>query len=162
MKRLIISAACAVTLLASSCSTSKYMEARSVPVNDIEIFAKPVVASLKVEDSLRTWIVTVKRKDAIAMGLNVNNMRAYALAIACKDGDPKAMPVYDAIVGAIYTVKSSGKRYELEVSGRPAKYTSFKDIEDSDLPLLKFSGQGQSELVPVNADEVSKFHIFKK
>ncbi len=162
MKRLIISAACAVMLLASSCSTSKYMEARSVPVNDIEIFAMPKVATLDVESEHKTWIVTVKRKDAIAMGLNVNNMRAYALAVACKDGNPEGKPVYDAIVGAIYVVKSSGKRYELEVTGFPAKYTGFRDLEEKDIDLLKFSNQGKSELVPVNADEVSKFHIFKK
>jgi len=162
MKRLILSAACAALLLASGCSTSKYMEARSVPINDIEIFAMPKVATLDVEPEHKTWTVTVKRKDAIAMGLNVNNMRAYALAIACKDGNPDAKPVYDAILGATYVVKSSGKRYELEVTGFPAVYKEFRDIQESDLELLKFSGQGQSVLTPVNADDVSKFHLFKK
>lgn len=162
MKRLIISAACAALLLASGCSTSKYMEARSVPINDVEIFAMPKVATLDVEPAHKTWTVTVKRKDAIAMGLNVNNMRAYALAIACKDGNPDAKPVYDAILGATYVVKSSGKRYELEVTGFPAVYKEFRDVQPGDLEILKFSGQGQSELVPVNADDVSKFHLFKK
>ena len=162
MKRLIISAACAIMLLASGCSTSRYMEARSVPINDIEIFAMPKVATLEVEPEHKTWVVTVKRKDAIAMGLNVNNMRAYALAVACKDGNPDAKPVYDAILGAVYVVKSSGKRYELEVTGFPAKYTGFRDMESKDIEILKFSGQGQSEIMPVNADEASKFNIFKK
>jgi len=133
-----------------------------VPINDIEIFAMPKVATLDVDPVHKTWTVTVKRKDAIAMGLNVNNMRAYALAIACKDGDPDAKPVFDAILGATYVVKSSGKRYELEVTGFPARYKEFRDMQASDLELLKFSGQGESTLVPVNADEVSKFHIFKK
>jgi len=162
MKQLIIPAVCAAMLLASSCSTSKYMEARSIPINDIEIFAKPVVASLNIEPERKTWTVDIKRKDAMALGLNVNNMRAYALAIACKDGNPDAQPIYDAVVGAIYTIKSSGNHYKLEVTGFPAKYSSFKDIEASDIELLKFSGQGQSELTPVNVDEVPKYHIFKK
>ena len=162
MKRLIISAACAALLLASGCSTSKYMEARSVPINDVEIFAMPKVATYDVETPHKTWTVTVKRKDAIAMGLNVNNMRAYALAIACKDGNPDAKPVYDAILGATYVVKSSGKRYELEVTGFPAVYKEFRDVQPGDIEILKFTGQGQSELVPVNADDVSKFHLFKK
>ena len=162
MKRLIISAACAALLLASGCSTSKYMEARSVPINDVEIFAMPKVASFDVDPVHKTWTVTVKRKDALAMGLNVNNMRAYALAIACKDGNPDAKPVFDAIMGATYVVKSSGKRYELEVTGFPAKYKEFRDMTADDIEILKFTGQGQSEFVPVNADEVSKFHIFKK
>ena len=148
MKKLIIPAICAAMLVASGCSTSKYTEARSIPVNDVQVFSQPLVASLNVEPIRKTW--------------NVNNMRAYALAIACKDGNPDSKPVFDAVVGAIYTIKSSGKRYELEVTGYPATYSSFRNLEDADIETLKFSGQGESELTPVNVDEVPKFHIFKK
>ena len=155
MKKIVFAVLSSAVLLLNSCSTSKYTEARSIPVNDAEIFSKPLVASLSVGER-KTWTVQIRRKDAMAMGMNVNNMRAYALAIACKDGN------LDAIVGATYMIKSSGKRYELEVTGFPAVYKNFKEIEHDDLELLKFSGQGQSELVPVNTDEIPKFSIFKK
>ena len=162
MKKTLLSVVSAAILFSlAGCSTSKYMEARTIPVNDVEIFSKPLVASLSVGER-KTWTISIKRKDALAMGLNVNNMRAYALAIACKDGNIDSKPIYDAIVGATYVIKSLGKRYELEVTGFPATYKSFKDIEQSDLELLKFSGQGQSELVPVNTDEIPRFSIFKK
>ncbi|MCR4560620.1 MAG: hypothetical protein K5685_11125 [Bacteroidales bacterium] len=161
MKKVIFPILAGAFLFLNSCSTSKYMEARSISVNDAEIFSKPLVASLSVGER-KTWTVAIKRRDAMAMGLNVNNMRAYALAVACKDGNIDSQPIYDAIVGATYVIKSSGKRYELEVTGFPAVYKSFKEIEHDDLELLKFSGQGQSELVPVNAEEIPKFSIFKK
>ncbi|MBQ3656141.1 MAG: hypothetical protein II956_04735 [Bacteroidales bacterium] len=161
MKKIVFAVLSSAVLLLNSCSTSKYTEARSIPVNDAEIFSKPLVASLSVGER-KTWTVQIRRKDAMAMGMNVNNMRAYALAIACKDGNLDSKPVYDAIVGATYMIKSSGKRYELEVTGFPAVYKNFKEIEHDDLELLKFSGQGQSELVPVNTDEIPKFSIFKK
>lgn len=162
MKKIFIPVLTAAFLMSlSGCNTSKYTEARSIPVNDMEIFSKPLVASLEVKER-KTWTVTIRRKDAMAMGLNVNNMRAYALAVACKDGNIDAQPVYDAIVGATYVIKSSGKRYELEVTGFPAVYKTFKEIEHDDLELPKFSGQGRFEFVPVKTDENPGFSIFKK
>ncbi len=161
MKKFLIPALCGLMAI-SSCTTSKYMEARNIPINDMEVFAHPVVAKFNIENERKTWQVTIKRKDAIAMGLNVNNMRAYALAIACKDGNPDSKPIYDAIVGATYMVKSSGKRYELEVTGFPAKYAEFRDLKHDDLELLRFSNQGEPEYVPVNVDNAGKFSIFKK
>ncbi|MBQ3688797.1 MAG: hypothetical protein II937_02910 [Bacteroidales bacterium] len=161
MKKLLIPAIAAMmTVFATSCSTSKYMEARSVPINDIEVFSKPLVASLEVTSERKTWVVTIRKKDAMAMGLNVNNMRAYAIAVACKDGNPDSQPVYDAIVGATYVIKSSGKRYELEITGFPAKYSSFKDLEKDDIELLRFSGQGET-LVPC-IENGHHFPMFKK
>lgn len=135
------------------------MEARNVAINDVEVFSHPLVAKVNVESQRHTWQITIKRKDAIAMGLNVNNMRAYALAVACKDGNPDAKPIYDAIVGATYMIKSSGKRYELEVTGFPAKYSEFKDLQHDDIELLRFSNQGVPEYTPVDVD--NKFSIFK-
>ena len=148
MKKIILAVSAGILLTLGSCSTSKYMEARSIPVNDVEVFAHPVIANLKVESQRKSWNVTIKRKDAIAMGLNVNNMRAYAIALACKEGKIDSMPVYDAIVGATFVIKSSGKRYEFEVTGFPAKYQSFRNLGKEDMDILRFSGQGNSEMFP--------------
>ena len=144
MKKIIIPALAAAVLTFGSCSTSKYTEARAIPVNDVEIFAHPVIANLKVSAERKSWTLTIKRNDAIAMGLNINNMRAYAIAIACKDGNPDSPTVYDAIVGGTVIVKSSGKRYDLEVTGYPAVYNSFRNMSENDMNILKFSGQGNT------------------
>lgn len=123
---------------ATSCHFSKYVETRAIPTDDARVYVKPLVAEVRVEENLRTWSVTMPKKEALLYG-SKEKLCAYACFIATRNGNELGQASCDAIVAPTYVVKRTRSQFTIEISGYAAHYKSFKTLEQSDEEILKFN-----------------------
>ncbi|MDD6001814.1 MAG: hypothetical protein PUC50_06445 [Bacteroidales bacterium] len=141
MKKLTTTLLVAVTAILPSCqilTTVTDTEVRSLPTENTAIYVKPVYTDLTVENSRRTWKKDYTKDEFLSFGNNIDAVKARLCWLATKNMNEAADPVYDAIVGAIYsyTINEHGDLH-IELTGYPAMFKEFKTIGETEANMIE-------------------------
>lgn len=123
MKTSVILMAMIAAIIMSGCAPIKWTtrDTSTMEVTKSGIYTKPKVADLKIENYKvkGEYEASLKKETILAI-------KQQALQNALKNANA------DILVEPIFTIERDGNTVKAEVSGFPAKVTSFKDIDAND------------------------------
>ena len=99
----------------------------------VQTFILPKVAEMKLSSTRIEYNVFISNEQVAAMGGDPSELKAYALAEACKEKNA------DVIVAAIYFIDSdkANNGYNVKLLGYPGTYTNWRDVIPGDYEWIR-------------------------
>ncbi len=126
-----------VSVLSASAQKNTTVEFHQAQARQVEpliqTFILPKVAEMKVEPNRISFTTFISNEEVVAMKGEIYELKAYALANACKANNA------DVIIAATYIIDTdkSNKGYNVTVVGYPAVYEKWRDVQQGDYQWIQ-------------------------
>lgn len=124
MKKILLLASVS-TLLLTSCTVTKMATSKTMDIYGPGVIHNPVIVDLDISEE------KVKGTATGTSGSSIESLKHEAVANAIKTATA------DVLVEPSFEVEDGNGKITATVTGFPAKYKNFRNIKESDLPLLQ-------------------------